>query len=268
MYAAREGHAAVARALLDKDADPNRYSEKSWTPLMIAASYGQAEIVAALLDKGADLYTVSVRKETALKLAQSGRHLRVARLLKAAGAKLPVTAKNPDVKWETYVDSATQAYRQGKYGHAEQQLEAALALAEGLGDQDPRLAASLDKLAQLYFAQGKYSKAEPLYERALAIKERMLGPEHLDLVVSLTNLAAVYDAQGKYAQAAPFHRRARAIREKAVASQPTPARAREAAITRLLGEQPAAPQRASATFPRGEIQSLTTLPAQQQNLPD
>ena len=79
---------------------------------------------------------------------------------------------------------------------------------------DPRLVASLNKLAQLYYAQGKFNQAEPLYKRALEISEMILGPDHPDLATTLSNLAAVYDAQGKHSLAAPFHKRTLAILEK------------------------------------------------------
>jgi regulator of protease activity HflC (stomatin/prohibitin superfamily) len=60
------------------------------------------------------------------------------------------------------------------------------------------------------------AKAEPLYRRALAIREKALGPGHLDFGRALTSLSAVLLSLGKYADAEPFLRRALAIREKAL----------------------------------------------------
>ena len=57
------------------------------------------------------------------------------------------------------MEAAGQSLRQGKYAHGEQQLTDALALAEKLGMHDPRLVASLNKLAQLYYAQGELVQA-------------------------------------------------------------------------------------------------------------
>ena len=37
----------------------------------------------------------------------------------------------------------------------------------------------------------KYAEAIPLAQRALAIRERTLGPNHLDVAVSLNNLAPI-----------------------------------------------------------------------------
>ncbi len=44
--------------------------------------------------------------------------------------------------------------------------------AEGFGPQAPRLARSLNDLANLYRAQGKYAEAESLLKRSLTIWEK------------------------------------------------------------------------------------------------
>ena len=217
MYAAKKGHADIVKLLLEKGTDPNIRGDKGWTPLMIAAESGNAEAVKDLLAKDADLFAVSIRQETALSLAERRQHFRIARLLRQAGAKAEAAkplATQSDIIWEKLVEAAGQSLRQGKYAHAEQQLTDALVLAEKLSIYDPRLVASLNKLAQLYYAQGKFKQAEPLYRRALEISEVILGPDHPDLVTNLSNLAAVYDAQGKHSLAASFHKRALAILEK------------------------------------------------------
>ena len=97
-----------------------------------------------------------------------------------------------DGRWETYSTSGIDAYQQGDYAEAEKQFGAALKEAEKFGPQDPRLATSLNNLAELYRAQGRYAEAEPLHKRALAIREKALGPEHPDVAQSLNNLAELY----------------------------------------------------------------------------
>jgi tetratricopeptide (TPR) repeat protein/transcriptional regulator with XRE-family HTH domain len=62
--------------------------------------------------------------------------------------------------------------------------------------------------------RARYSEAEPLYQRALRIRERHLGPEHLDLADPLNGLAELYRQQGKYEQAEPLFLRALSIREQ------------------------------------------------------
>ena len=118
--------------------------------------------------------------------------------------------------WESYIQAGEAAYQQGNYAEAEKQFLAALQEAENFGPEDPRLATSLNNLANLYEAQGKYTEAEPLYQRALTIYEKALGPEHPNVATSLNNLAVLYEAQGKYTEAEPLYQRSLAIREKAL----------------------------------------------------
>ncbi len=126
----------------------------------------------------------------------------------------PAHASAQGGQWNTA--AGIEAYQRGDYAEAEKQFRAALNEAEGFGPQDPRLARSLNNLAELYRVQGRYAEAEPLHKRALAIREKALGPEHPDVAQSLNNLALLYPAQGKYAEAEPLHKRALAIWEKAL----------------------------------------------------
>ncbi len=121
-----------------------------------------------------------------------------------------------ETRWDSIMADAAKAYQQADYAESEKLFLAALKEAEKFGDQDPRLATSLNNLAATYRVRGKYSEAEPLYHRALAIREKALGPEHPDVANSLNNLARLYYDQGKYAQPEPLYRRALAIREKAL----------------------------------------------------
>ena len=52
-------------------------------------------------------------------------------------------------------------------------------------------AENLDKRARLYVAQGIRSEAAKLYARALAIREKALGPDHLEVAQSCDRLAKV-----------------------------------------------------------------------------
>ena len=74
--------------------------------------------------------------------------------------------------WESFMTGAAKAHKEANYAEEERLLLAALAEAEKFGPEDPRLAATLNNLAELYRAQGKYAEAEPLYQRALAIFEK------------------------------------------------------------------------------------------------
>ncbi len=85
--------------------------------------------------------------------------------------------------WKTYMNTAAEAYNQGRYTDAEEPLKAALKEVQRLG-QDSPLGTTLNKLALLYHAQGMYAEAEPLYKRSLAIREA-LGSEHSNLARAL-----------------------------------------------------------------------------------
>ncbi len=154
----------------------------------------------------------SLNNLAGLYLAQ-GRTAEAEPLLKRA-QDLEAQVSAQFTLWQSHITSGESAYREGDYTQAEEQFAAALTVAVGFGPQDPRLATSLNNLAELYRVQGKYADAEPLYLRALAIVEKALGPEHPDVAASLNNLAALYHTQGRYAEAEPLFERSLAIREK------------------------------------------------------
>ena len=118
--------------------------------------------------------------------------------------------------WEMHNTAGQEAYEQGRYTDAEKAWLAALKEAESFAPEAPRLALSLNNLANVYHSQGKYAEAEPLYKRALAIVEKAFGQEHPNVATSLNNLGGVYVAQGKYAEADPLFKRALAIQENAL----------------------------------------------------
>ncbi len=122
-----------------------------------------------------------------------------------------------DGQWQSHDEAGVTAYLQGDYAEAERQFAAAVRTAKGFGPQDPRLAQSLNGLAELYRVQGRYDDAERLHKRALAIREAAIGAEHPDVVQSLNNLAEVYRVQGRYAETESLRKRALAIEKKAAA---------------------------------------------------
>ena len=132
----------------------------------------------------------------------------------------PATALAQIEQWQSHMDAATTAYRQGNYPEAEKRFVAAVEEAEGFGPQDPRLATSLNDLAVLYEARGRYAEAEPLYKRALAIVEKALGPEHPDVATSLENYAALLRKTERTTEAIKMKARAKAIRAKYAEQNP------------------------------------------------
>ncbi len=120
--------------------------------------------------------------------------------------------------WKTYMNTAAEAYKQGRYTDAEEPLKAALKEVQRLG-QDSPLGTTLNKLALLYHAQGMYAEAEPLYKRSLAIREA-LGSEHSNLAQGLDNYAALLRTTKREDQAAKLRARARAVRSKHARENP------------------------------------------------
>jgi tetratricopeptide (TPR) repeat protein len=121
-----------------------------------------------------------------------------------------------EARWEQYMRAAGAAYQRGDYEEAVGQTKAAVKEAEDFGEQDSRLAGTLNNLATLYESLGRHGKAEPLYKRSLAITEKARGPEHPDLAAILNNLAGLYQAQGRIGEAEPLFKRALAIWEQAL----------------------------------------------------
>ncbi len=63
---------------------------------------------------------------------------------------------------------------------------------------------------------GRKQEAEQLLRRSIAIREKGLGPTHLDVAVSLDNLVVLLGDDDRYAEAEPLARRSLAIREAAL----------------------------------------------------
>ena len=119
------------------------------------------------------------------------------RLLSAAASK----AENGDLKYTQLAYMEAAAY----YRQAAELVPT---------DEQSILAEYLNKEGVAWFNAGHYAKAQTPLERTVSIREKALGPTHLDVATSLNNLAALYRAQGRYEQAEPLYQRALDIREK------------------------------------------------------
>ena len=96
-----------------------------------------------------------------------------------------------DVRWERVTSAGLQAFEQGDYDEAARQFQTALAMAEAFGPDDPRVSRGLMNLAIVYHTQGQYTQAEQFYQRTLVLQEKILGPEHPQLVDVLEGYAAL-----------------------------------------------------------------------------
>jgi serine/threonine protein kinase len=83
--------------------------------------------------------------------------------------------------------------------------------------EQPLLRASLQTtLSEIYDEMGLYDAAEPLAKSALEIREKALGPSHLDVAASLSILANIWRRQGKLTEAEQLTQRSLKIRETAL----------------------------------------------------
>ena len=139
------------------------------------------------------------------------------------------SASAQEALWKTYMEAGEKAYDGERYQTAGIMFAAAKAEAEHFGPDDPRLASTLEKLADVLRAQKRFPNAESLYERALAIQEKRLGPGHAEVAAARHNLVDYYSEQRKYPKADLLYEKAIALLEK----QPE---AGTGTLPKLLGE--------------------------------
>jgi tetratricopeptide (TPR) repeat protein len=135
-----------------------------------------------------------------LQGAQQFQEMATKRWLSAAASKAELGAlKETQLRWA----EATSYYRQ-----AAELVELVPKSAE------VTLATYLHYWGFASYEAGDYRHAEPPLTRALAIQEKMLGPEHPDIVLSLITLARLYQDQSRYAETESLLQRAIAIQKK------------------------------------------------------
>lgn len=100
--------------------------------------------------------------------------------------------------WKRLIEEGNNSYERGKIPEAEVKFLAALEEAEKFGEQDDRLALTLNNLAAMYHEQGKFTMAEPHYKRALDIRIGIHGEIHPDIALNHHNLALLYSARKMY----------------------------------------------------------------------
>jgi len=131
----------------------------------------------------------------------------------------PLSAYTQEVLWEKLNNKANTLFKQKRYPDALSVSEEALKVAEDtFGPDHPKVATSLNTIAELYIINGTYAEIEPLYKRALKINEKALGSDNPDVAISLNNLAELYYNQGRYTEAEPLYKRALKILEDTLGS--------------------------------------------------
>ncbi len=144
--------------------------------------------------------------------AQARQQQQSLELLSNVGEK----ASEIDVRWKLVMDAGREAREKKYFAQAESLLKTALEDAEQFEPEDPRRAATLSLLADVYVGRVEYDRAEPLYRRSLAALERTLGPEHPFTAITLNNLAQLYRLQNRPGLAEPLYERSLTILGKAL----------------------------------------------------
>jgi tetratricopeptide (TPR) repeat protein len=130
-----------------------------------------------------------------------------------------LSAYSQEILWEKLNSKVHTLSKQRRYSDALSVAEEALKVAEDtFGPDNPKVAISLNNIAELYVIKGTYAEIEPLYKRALEINEKALGSDHPDVAISLNNLAELYYNQGRYTEAEPLYKRALKILEDTLGS--------------------------------------------------
>ena len=158
--------------------------------------------------------------------------------------RIPATYGPSTESYDQRMDAARAALASGDLAGAEQALEAAITIAEQTADGASPLAVALGRLGELKHLDGKEVEAEQLFRRALEIKERLLGPEHPDLVVLINDLSRLYLKRGAHADAEPLLLRLHAIKRAKGEDHPEVATvlASLASVKQALGRYDAAEQ--------------------------
>lgn len=115
--------------------------------------------------------------------------------------------------WKRLIEEGMDSHSRGKMPEAEIKFLAALEEAEKFGEEDLRLALTLNNLAAAFHEQGKYTMAEPHYKRALDIRVKIQGEEHPDIALNHHNLAVLYSARRMYPVAEKHYKIALEMKE-------------------------------------------------------
>jgi hypothetical protein len=93
--------------------------------------------------------------------------------------------------WQAYRDAASEACSKGETIIAEAVLRRALKEAAELSELDEGILQDVHSLAGLHCVNRNYENAERLYRSVLELREKLLGPYHVDVRDSLEKLAVV-----------------------------------------------------------------------------
>lgn len=131
------------------------------------------------------------------------------------GSFLLSSAPAPAQEWAELIHRADSLSQEDQIDRAIELAKSALRIVQTeYTKSDTAVASVLDVLGTCYRMDGDFQQAESCYERALDIREKVLGPDHLQVANSLHNLGILRYNQSRYAEADSIHHRALKIREQ------------------------------------------------------
>lgn len=92
-------------------------------------------------------------------------------------------------EWEIHLQSASQAFEDGRHKEAKREYNKALKAAKKLGKKSPEVAECLCEIADFYLSLEKYKDARKNRELALKIEEEIYGAENPKVAASLYFIA-------------------------------------------------------------------------------
>ncbi|HEY9777081.1 MAG TPA: tetratricopeptide repeat protein [Planktothrix sp.] len=107
-------------------------------------------------------------------------------------------------EWIRYKELAESAIEHGNFSQAEAMWLSALSEANQFSSTDPRLALTLENLANLYLSMNRSEQAELFMRRAIDVNTEIYGPLHLQVANCLNNLGGILYNQRRFKEAEPI----------------------------------------------------------------
>ncbi len=131
---------------------------------------------------------------------------------------MSIASNKKSAEWNKHVASADKATLDGKYEYAEATWMLALEEAEDFGDNDRRLAFTLEKLSECLWFLNRLDEALEHGMRALKVYEKVLGPAHHDVGAIAGNMARIHHLKNNHVEAEKLYKRAVSIKTAALGS--------------------------------------------------
>jgi len=148
--------------------------------------------------------------------ADAAETKRPTRTRNSSSASIHRTAviRDRSVAWSKDSSAARAAFKLNDFAKAEKLCKKALLDTRSFKENDPRVAQSLDDLAQVYARERKFDDARPLFMRVLKIKEAKYGKDSPELINPLNDVVRVTCAGGACYDTIPPLKRLLSIRRK------------------------------------------------------